>query len=188
MGGAWYDHPSYGYNMRLSEFQAAVANRGLELLPGYIQKRDENAAHLRERLEGIEGIQAQAFPEGATRCAYHMFIFRYDSDAIGVNRDSFVAALSAEGVGAAKGYNPLHKERMFTEALDMEAFPFKSMYYDGEIDYQNVDCPVCEHVCADGSFWVAQRSLIGTTDDVDDIADAIEKVVEHIDEIPTDSD
>ena len=184
MGGAWYDHRTYGYNMRLSAFQSAVALRGLELLPGHMDIRDENAAHLRQRLSPIDGVAAQAFPDGATRSAYHMFAFRYDSATVGVSRDRFIEVLSAEGIPVGKGYNPLYRERMFTEDLDMGSFPFVSQYYQGSIDYTQTHCPVCEHVCEDGSFFMGQSSLLGTTKDMDATADAIEKVIEHKDEIP----
>jgi dTDP-4-amino-4,6-dideoxygalactose transaminase len=182
--GGWYDHRVMGMNYRLTEFQAGLILRGIETYEDHMARRDENAARLRERLAGIEGLEAQAFSPGAERCAYHLFIYRYDRAAFGgVSRDRFVEALSAEGIPVARGYNPLYREGMFTAGWDPRRCPFACKDYHGQVDYTKVDCPVCEHVCTDGSFWMGQSTLLGTAQDMDDIADAIIKIRDNLDEI-----
>jgi len=182
--GGWYDHRVMGMNYRLTEFQAALILRGIETYEDHMARRDENAARLRERLAGIEGLEPQAFSPGAERCAYHLFIYRYDRAACGgVSRDKFVAALAAEGIPVGAGYNPLYREGMFTAGWDPSRCPFACKDYHGHVDYTQVDCPVCEHVCTDGSFWMGQHTLLGTTSDMDDIADAIIKIRDNIHEI-----
>jgi dTDP-4-amino-4,6-dideoxygalactose transaminase len=182
--GGWYDHRVMGMNYRLTEFQAALILRGIETHEDHMARRDENAAHLLERLAGIEGIDGQAFSPGAQRCAYHLFIYRYDREGFGgVSRDTFVQALSAEGVPVGAGYNPLYREGMFTAGWDPTRCPFSCKDYHGHVDYTKVDCPVCEHICTDGSFWMGQNTLLGTTSDMDNIADAIIKLRDNLDEL-----
>lgn len=182
--GGWYDHRVFGTNLRMTEFQAALILRGLELLPEHMDRRDECAFHLRKRLDEIEGVGYQAFPAGATRCAWHLFIFTYDREAMqGVSRDRFIEALAAEGIPVSRGYNPLYTEGMFRKGWDHTKPPFSPSVYSGDVDYDKVSCPNCEFVCYDGSFWTSQSVLLGTTKDMDDIADAIIKVKENLGEL-----
>jgi len=182
--GAWYDHRIMGWNLRLTEFQAALILCQLDTYQEDMARRDANAEHLRQRFAGIEGITPQAFSPGAERSAYHLFIARYDRNAFkGLPRDRFLAALSAEGVPASRGYNPLYREGMFTNGWEPEKCPWACSRYRGKVDYRATSCPVCEHACADGSFWLYQSVLLGTPQDMDDIADAILKVRDQVDDL-----
>lgn len=178
--GGWYDHRVFGTNLRMTEFQAALILRGLELLPGHMDTRDACASHLRERLDRIAGIGYQAFSPGATRSAWHLFIFRYDRKAWGgVPLSRFVQALAAEGIPVGTGYNPLYQEGMFRAGWDRTRPPFSSGVYSGHVDYEETQCPVCEELCAEGSFWMGQSALLGTVADMDDVADAVAKLREN---------
>ena len=182
--GGWYDHRVMGMNHRMADFQAALILRGIELLEAQMALRDANAAHLCGRLAEIEGIEPQAFSPGAERSAWHLFIFRYDPSAFGgLSRNRFVAALNAEGIPVGNGYNPLYREGMFTAGWQPDKCPFACKDYHGSVDYSRVHCPVAEHVCTDGSFWMTQNALLGTHRDMDDVADAIIKIREHADEL-----
>lgn len=182
--GGWYDHRVFGTNLRLTAFQAALMLRGLELLPEHMDRRDANAFHLRKRLDEIKGVGYQAFPPGATRSAWHLFIFRYDREKNqGVSRDRFLQALGAEGIPVSKGYNPLYREGMFQAGWDPDRPPFSPNVYSGHVDYNETSCPNCEFLCDDGSWWMGQSALLGTQKDMDDIADAVLKVKENLDEL-----
>jgi dTDP-4-amino-4,6-dideoxygalactose transaminase len=183
--GGWYDHRVFGTNFRITEFQSALILRGLELMPAHMARRDENAKYLRQRLDEIPGVGYQAFPPGANRSAWHLFIFTYDRNQMeGVSRDRFLKALAAEGIPVSRGYNPLYREGMFRAGWDPTRPPFSPNVYSGHVDYNEVVCPNCEFVCDDGSFWLPQQVLLGTTKDMDDIADSILKVKSHLDEVP----
>jgi dTDP-4-amino-4,6-dideoxygalactose transaminase len=146
--------------------------------------RDENAAYLRARLDSIEGIEDQALTPGAERSAYHLFIFRYDRNGFGgLPRDKFVEALNAEGISVSKGYNPLYREGMFQQGWDPNKCPFSCKDWEGTVDYSQTYCPVAEHVCTDGSFWAGQNMLLGSRQDMDDIAEAILKIQGNLGEI-----
>lgn len=182
--GGWYDHRVMGMNYRMTEFQAGLILRGIETYEGHMALRDENAGHLRQRLEEVEGVEAQAFSPGAERSAYHLFIFRYDRAAFGgVSRDRFVDALAAEGIPVGNGYNPLYREGMFRDGWDPTKCPWSCKDYTGSVDYSKVECPVCEHICTDGSFWTSQNVLLSTKEDMDDFANAMLKLRENLDEL-----
>ena len=48
---------------------------------------------------------------------------------------------------------------------------------------QQIDCPNCDKVCREMAMIWASGPLLGTKQDMDDIADAIEKVYENRDKL-----
>ena len=54
-GGEWYEHVRLGWNLRLTEFQAAVLLEQLKRFPGQQALRAENAAYLTSLLEQHPG-------------------------------------------------------------------------------------------------------------------------------------
>jgi dTDP-4-amino-4,6-dideoxygalactose transaminase len=178
--GGWYDHRVLGWNLRMTEFQAALLLRGLELWPEQDARRQACAARLRERLKEVPGIEPQAFPPGATKCAYHLFICRYDPDAFdGLPRDKFLQALNAEGIPAGRGYNPLYREPMFSGGLDMDGCPFACKFYKGHVDYASLRLPNVEYLCQENAFWMGQNVLLGSDEDMDTIVDAMSKIYQY---------
>ncbi|HUS80557.1 MAG TPA: DegT/DnrJ/EryC1/StrS family aminotransferase, partial [Armatimonadota bacterium] len=182
--GGWYDHRVMGWNYRLTQFQGALICRGMELLPGHFELRARNGAYLRKRLDDVPGISLQKLTAPDSVSAFHLYIFTYDAQAFGgLPRDQFLRALGAEGIGASRGYNPLYREGVFAKAFDREKFPFAPRYYSGEVDYTKVSCPVCEHLCDNGSFWMSQRTGLADERAMDDIADAMLKIHQNVEEL-----
>src|SRR5207237_7754234 len=65
-GGEWYEHVRLGWNLRMTEFQAAVLLAQLKRFPEQQPRRTEAAAHLTKRLEDVPGVVALDVPEGVT--------------------------------------------------------------------------------------------------------------------------
>jgi len=169
--GAWYEHPILGWNYRMTEFQGALLTSQMRRLPDQIAKREENAAYLNERLAQIPCVKPLKRDARVTTHAYHLYMFRYNPEVLGVPKSRFVSALAAEGIPAAGGYTPIYKEYAF--ALDLPGYP----------SYAKLALPVCERACADEAVWLFQSMLLGPKKDMDDIADAIEKVAENAREL-----
>lgn len=182
--GGWYEHGAMGMNYRMTEFQAALILRGIETFEQQMAVRERNATYLRHRLEEIEGIEPQGFSPGAERCAWHLFIVRYDRAGFGgLPRDAFVKALAAEGIPVARGYSPLYRQGLLAACLDSDSRAFCPRDCRGTVRYEHANCPVAEHVCTDGSFWIPQEALLGSTRDMDDVADAILKIRDNLGEL-----
>ncbi|MCD6362238.1 MAG: DegT/DnrJ/EryC1/StrS family aminotransferase [Armatimonadetes bacterium] len=183
-GGEWYDHRVMGWNYRMTQFQAALICRGMELLPGHFERRARNGDYLRERLRDVEGIELQKLTAEDNVSAFHLYIFRYDEEAFGgLPRDEFLRALGAEGIGASRGYNPLYREGVLANYFDASKFPFSPRYYDGKVNYNEVSCPACEHICERGGFWMSQRTGLADEKAMDDIADAMLKIQRNVGEL-----
>ena len=182
--GEWYDHRVMGWNLRMTQFQAALICRGMELLPGHFELRAKNGDYLRERLEDVDGVSLQKLTHPDNVSAFHLYIFSYDPEAFGgLSRDRFIQALGAEGIPSSKGYNPLYREGVFSDKVHMDQFPFCEPYYAGACDYSSVACPACESVCDSCGFWMTQRTGLTDEQAMDDIVAAMLKIKANLGEL-----
>jgi dTDP-4-amino-4,6-dideoxygalactose transaminase len=169
--GGWYEHQVLGGNFRMTEWQAAILLSQLERLPEQTERRTQNAEYLSDQLKDIAGIITFPLDPRVTRHAYHLYAFRYSGFG-GRSRDEFLAALNAEGIPSSSGYVPLYKEQLFQRKAAGQGAWCRA---GKQIDYSAVQCPVCEEVCGD-TIWLGQNMLLGSQGDMDDIADAIQKI------------
>jgi dTDP-4-amino-4,6-dideoxygalactose transaminase len=157
----------FGWNYRMTEFQAAVLRVQLERLPEQQRLREEHKRLLTERLVQIEGVSTLRMDERFTTPSGYGFYFRYCADRCGgVPRDRFVAALRAEGIFChGDFYSPVYKDSLFA---------WRDAGVDA--DYSDVRCPVAQRVAAEESVWLPHQLFLGTEQDVEDIATAVRKV------------
>ena len=176
-GGAWYDHVRVGTNARLTEFQAAILNAQLTRLEAHTLRREANGRTLNEGLRQIPGIIIGEDDPRITRRAYHMYPIRLDLEKLGITRERFVAALTAEGVPASNGYTrPLYKMGAFTNP------PEFANRHGNDHDYTQDHCPVCEQICND-TVWLFHTLLLADIEAMHDIVGAVSKVMQHADEL-----
>ena len=169
-GRPWYEHHRLGWNYRLTEFQAAILSRQLQRLEDQTARRTRNADYLRALLQPIPGIAPLAIPAYVTRHSYHLFIVRYSAEAFGLSRETFLAALQAEGIPCSGGYaHPLYRNPMFLNCgVDYAQYAAK--------------CPHAERACAE-AVWLEHRLFLGGAEDMEDIAMAISKIFAHREEL-----
>ncbi len=157
----------FGWNYRMTEFQAAILSVQLERLPEQTRVREANKRRLTERLEQIEGVTTLKEDERVTQPSGYGFYFKYlAAECGGVPRDKLIAALWHEGVPCHGAfYEPPYRDKLFAWTdTDVQA------------DYSEVHCPVAERAAYEESVWLSHELFLGTEQDVDDIATAIEKV------------
>ena len=177
-GGKWYEHHVISGNYRLNEFAGAILNCQLDRLREQTDLRDANGRYLDERLAGVPGITPQRRDAFATKCAHHLYLFRFDERAFGCPRQKFLEALAAEGIPAAPGYViPLYRQPMFVN----KAFgPYNACVTNGpDIDYAKLRLPVAEDISGVSGAWFYQSVLLGSKRDMDDVVAAVTKVYEN---------
>jgi dTDP-4-amino-4,6-dideoxygalactose transaminase len=168
VGRPWYEHHRLGWNYRLTEFQAALLIAQLERVPEQTARRQRNAAYLSAKLRAVPGIQPLAIPSFATGHAWHIYVLRFDAQAFGLSRETFLKALVAEGIPASSGYaHPLYRNPMFLDPALPEDY---SRY--AEL------CPASERACRE-AVWLEHRLLLGEERDMDDIVCAVERIYTH---------
>ena len=174
-GRAWYEHFILGGNHRLSEFQGAILNAQWTRFEEQAQTREENGKYLTQRMAAVPGIFPQARDGDCTRHAYHLFPFRIDPEKFGVSREKFVEALTAEGIPAAAAYPvPLYCQPVFKELGFGPYTGYKNARPD--LDYNQTSCPNCETISFTQGIWLEHRLMLGSRQDMDQIADAVEKI------------
>lgn len=159
-GSQFYLHYRAGGNLRMTEWQAAILLAQLKRFPAQEARRNANVARLIRRLATLPGFTPQAALPKAQR-SYHLAIFRHDPALWGgVSRDLLLKALQAEGVPCHGGYAvPVHRNPLFAE----------------DRSYRGASAPEAERICRE-AVWFRHAHFLGFPSDVDDIADALEKI------------
>ncbi|WP_406053525.1 DegT/DnrJ/EryC1/StrS family aminotransferase [Kribbella sp. NBC_00889] len=156
--GGWYEHPDVGWNLRMTEFQAAVLLPQLGVLDDQVKTRHRAVEFLRRELAGVDGLEVLPEPPGTTASSHHLGLVRYDPAAFGGHgKDDFLAAMAAEGVPLDAGYRSLSRESALQAYSDLQP------------------CPVAEEA-ADTVVWIRQSLLMADEAELSDIVTAATKV------------
>lgn len=165
--GAWYEHGMLGSNLRMTGWQAGLLLAQMERFDEQLARRQASARRLIAILEEIDGLTPMRWDPRADNHAHHLFMMRYDPEKFGgVTRERFVRALQAEGVPCSTGYAvPLYVQPPLAEP------------------YSRIEpCPVCEQACRE-AIWLTQNLLLAEPEEMDDIAQAMFKIREHVDDL-----
>ncbi len=174
-----------GSNYRLSELHAAVATAQLGKLDDLLRTRQELGARLGDRLRGLPGLRPGLPAEGCTH-GYYLFPVQLDHQRLAVSRATFVRALRAEGVPATEGYvEPIYLQPMYQQriALGTHGYPWAGGRWAGEVSYERGICPVTERMYETDLMLLDVCRAPLTAHDVDDVADAFEKLLGHLDRL-----
>ena len=110
-----YDPMLLGLNARMTEFNAAMAIAGLDLVSAKVAKHNQIADLYTQELEGTPGIGFQQIPRGHLS-TYKDYSVRVDPDTFGMSRDELAAALLDENIETKKYfYPPLHQQALYKE-------------------------------------------------------------------------
>jgi hypothetical protein len=105
-------------------------------------------------------------------------MLRLDAAAFGAPRAVVLDALQAEGIPCSGGYGfPLPSQPLFRH----KAFGPYLAHVRDRLDYTQVSCPNSERICREQGIWFDQSMMLGSRADMDDIADAMEKIHRHRD-------
>jgi dTDP-4-amino-4,6-dideoxygalactose transaminase len=172
-------HAILGTKCRMAEFQAAILLAQMKRLEEQTQRRNENAQYLTSRIQDIPGIIPHRLYDGVTRCAYHLYPFRYDKRHFNdAPRSRFLEALQAEGIDCSGGYNRVNEDGYFEHTLHSP--DFQKSYTKQRLDHcrQMNHCPDNNQLVEEG-VWLFHNLLLTEKSDMDDIADAIQKIYEN---------
>lgn len=179
-----------GFNLRMTEVEAAIAREQLKKLKWLVEERRKNVEYIEKNLSDIPFLKMPKIRDGCTH-SYYIHAIKYDESFTGVRRDKFVEAMQAElmpielreaeGVKISKGYlNPLYKQPIFQnkKAYGNTVYPFNE-----SVSYSDGICPVCERVCNSETIFHELMRPFMTKEDLDDVVEAFHKVAENIVEI-----
>lgn len=179
-----------GGNYRFTELLAAIASEQFKKLKPILKHREKMGEFLTKALSDIDAITLPVVENGTTN-AYYMYPIKLDTKKLGIYRNTFVRAVSAElpkpyfwdTTPLAEGYvkplylNPIYKNKI---ALGSKGFPF-NVNSDQDYIYAYGDCPVTESLY-ENDLIITPLIREGIYEkDLQDFANAIKKVIRNID-------
>jgi len=171
-------------NLRLTEFQGNLLLTQMERLKRQSEIRSENAKYLTELLTDIPGIEPAKWYPGTTRSAYHLYMFRYLKEHFnGLSREKFVQALNAEGIPCDPGYGQMNRDSYVT---GLASNPHYLRIYGEKTMKEWLErnqCPQNDKLTREQSLWFFQTMLLGTRENMEQIAEAIRKIQKYAREI-----
>ncbi|MCF3650948.1 DegT/DnrJ/EryC1/StrS family aminotransferase [Synoicihabitans lomoniglobus] len=167
----WVDSLVYTY--RVTPLNAVLLTEQFGNLGGWIAERRRHAARLRERIAGARFVRLPNYETGV-KPVYHLCSMTFDADAAGVTRDTFVAALKAEGL-LAFGYVPSpipDWPRLHWQDYRGPRVAWASTLEAAGVDYRNMDLPNCR--------WRVAHAIETRFDFVDPQDDSVDRMAEII--------
>lgn len=166
-GGEWYEHVRLGWNLRMTEFQAAVLLAQMRRMPDQRARRAASAAYLTERMQQIPGVLPVKIPDGVTAHSWYTYHWRWLGARDGrLPKLEFARAMRAEGIPLLHGYVPINRN----EAVRSEIKRMGGREPD--------PCPAAERADAEEILAFSIPILLGTREDLDDVVRAVEKVAQ----------
>lgn len=171
-----YNSTILGWNYRMTEVDAAIGIEQFKKMDSFLNhERIKLCEYLNKNLK-IDGLKT---PENYNKNVYYLYPILYDKNKIGIKREVFIKALNAEGIPFGAGYiKPLYFSSIYHNNK-----PFIYKYYKGFSSYEPGLCPVAED-CHFNSLIATQVARpTATFEDMDDIINAIEKIITNKDEL-----
>jgi len=175
-----------GTNARMTEFQSNILLAQMTRFDQQSEIRNRNAIYLSKLLDEIPGIYPAKLYDGTTFTSYHLYMFRYDSSHFGgMSRSRFQQALRAEGVNSYVGYGHLNRDAYVTGLAKNRHY--LKIYGERTMNewIERNHCPQNDKLTSEQSLWLFQYMLLGTTRDMDQVAEAIRKIQRHSRELRT---
>lgn len=179
-----YRHFRLGSNHRMTELQAAVLRVQLKRLPEHLDLRNKNARYLTKQLQLIPGITTQDRDSRTTMQGLYLYPFLYEKEHFaGLPRDIFAKALKAEGIPIERVYPALHEIELFIKRrFRPRGCPVDCGYYQGRFQLDPKNFPVSSRLSRE-MVWISHGALLGNTEDMDTIAEAIRKIKRNCSEL-----
>jgi dTDP-4-amino-4,6-dideoxygalactose transaminase len=133
------------YSYRLSPVTAVLLTEQLKKVDREIEGRRRNAARLRKLLEGSECLSFPAYRPDE-KPSYYTFSMNFLAERAQVRRETFIKALSAEGVEVGS-YVPApipHWERLKTKGYMGPKTIWTKHLVEAGVDYRSERFPGCE--------------------------------------------
>jgi dTDP-4-amino-4,6-dideoxygalactose transaminase len=172
-----------GFNFRMTDVTAALGRAQLKKLDKVNAWRNNNYHLLVDMLSQTEALTP---PYVTNEVGYisHVAGFLFNEEAAGMSRDVFLAAVRAEGIPLGSGYtrmmyeNPTFLRRI---AYGLNGDPWTT--HGSKVTYHRGMCPIAEELIYEKFVWMYHIAHPSTEADMQDVADAILKVLENAPQI-----
>jgi dTDP-4-amino-4,6-dideoxygalactose transaminase len=182
-GRPFYEFHRVASNLRMTEWQGAIALCQLARLDEQTETRERNIKHLAEGMKEIPGVEPIARDSRVTRWGFYYWNFHFRSQEFeGVSRDRFLEALRAEGVPCGVGAHgqPIYLNPLFQNMnFGRTGCPISCPFHGEPVDYTKVHCPQAERVWKEQACSMSHSLFLGPLSDMDLVLEAMRKVREN---------
>ncbi|WP_271008537.1 DegT/DnrJ/EryC1/StrS family aminotransferase [Paucibacter sp. B51] len=126
----YYEIVAPGFKYNLTDIAAALGIHQLKRIQAFQARREQIAAAYNEAFADLPLILPPQAVEGDVH-SWHLYVLRL-SDAAKIERDAFIEAMFAAGIGCSVHYIPLHLQPYWREryGLTPEQFPHSQKAYE----------------------------------------------------------
>ena len=167
-----------GFNLRMTEIEAAIGIEQLKKLKGLVNDRIRAANRLTAGIQNLKGLCPPVVHKNCTH-VYYVYPMLIDEKITGVPRDRIVEALRAEGVpGVASGYQNVHLFPIYQKkiAYGSKGFPWNSEFCKRDVSYKKGICPVAESFQDKRYMGISMCLHRYTDEEIDLVIQAFQKV------------
>lgn len=176
---------TFGYNMRLPEIEAAIGLEQLKKLPALVDQRIVLADRISKFIGGLPGFTPPKVMPG-NKHVYYKHSSKIDPAKVGISRDTFVKALSAELPSSVlRETTPILSGGYVAPLYLLPIFQQKAHASLRNPDFQVPSyargiCPVVERMHFEQLFNHEYMRPSMTDADLGDVFRAFEKVLENV--------
>jgi len=117
-GGSWdYQIMAPGYKYNLTDVAAAVGIHQLRRAEQMRRQREELARAYSAALADVSELELPPVPPDRIH-SWHLFPIRLNLHELSIDRNAFIEALRAEGIGCSVHWRPLHLHPYYRETFD----------------------------------------------------------------------
>ena len=114
----------------MTDLQAALGTSQMAKLGKYLARRREIATHYDRAWAGIPHLaMPHSAPSERARSGLHLYILRFDYEALGTSRRQVMERLRSDGVGTQVHYIPVYRQPYHRDGIDRSAYPNSEAYY-----------------------------------------------------------
>jgi dTDP-4-amino-4,6-dideoxygalactose transaminase len=167
-----------GANYRMAELQAGLANVAIERFPAQMAEREAMASYLDEALSEIPGVRVLRRDIRHTRRSFYRYIFAIAPGFWGFDHSLMVKALRKEGIPVDTGYPAMHHYALFQPQLSR--LPVPSAFSE-RLKFEKMCFPEAERAAEHEAVWVNENVFRAGPQGIDDVTDALKKIIQHKD-------
>ena len=131
--GPWYyEQQSQGFNYRLSDLQCALGLSQLSRIDDFMAARRTIARKYDQAFKGLWFAKPIHANENArSRSGHHLYVLRFDFDAMNMTRTEVIEKLREQGIGTQVHYVPVYKHpyHQTAEIGSEQLYPESESYY-----------------------------------------------------------
>ena len=124
-GGNWhYDILLPGFKYNMTDMQAALGLHQLEKLGGFQRRRREVVARYAAGFADLDALELPV-ERAEVEHAWHLYVLRLRPGALRIERDRFIAELTARNIGTSVHFIPIHLHPYYRDRYGYapESFP-----------------------------------------------------------------